>query len=837
MGKVGILTRQTVLKPLGLMTTPNPYGVYPEGALSDATNAVMRAPGRVSAAPAGTNYITIVGASTTELIYVLAPLDNGHVLSLTWDGSFWRFYEGVAGSAQNNGAPVLQSSVPAQFSDSRVGWTRSRDRALFNSNYGVQVCDFMQPASLAQRSLRIAGLRQPRCVIQIHFAASTTAIPTNVMVAYTAIITREYADGYILKSVPGPPSKMLNDSGATRTYDIFIGLSQTGIAALDIQAGDFVELYRTDGLATTSVTADPGSTFKQVQKHKITVAEAASGNVTLTDNQQLVAPFYTTPGEELYTNPYQEGANNANRQPDVCKAIATFKSFTFYGNLTERAQWVFQVPAGINSEAVNLAGNPKRQYGIGSRTVVGTVTLGSPTITAVNAANLVGIQVGQMLNAVAGPFPFGTQVTAVGATTITMGANATAGAASIVLNDVIELNGNANALLSLDSLFNFYSEITTSVTFSHNTDGDTPGAVIVIEPPSPAGVSPPNQTVTIRATNGANFSPPVPEYTAAVQTFNPTPRPNLLRWSKDSEPEHVPSINETFVGSGQIIAMVATKDALWIACTDGIYRLSGDGGQWRVDTVAPSCILCAPRCMVNLRETVFAYTNLGFGAITDSGFVPISDKILRSSLPGSPFAEDYGMIMGVHPVEGEVYIRKFITDYLWVYNTTSQAFTRISDVAAHLQYITAIAWQETPGSTLTGTPLFGLLEPSTKPALVQWNATATKLNLAVTYHPFFGEDPFGNKQWIDVVYMFDGPAVANVMQASFSNEAFVSTVPIVAAQGGGQAACVVGVPRKFAIAPKVVPGFGVQNILSNALDHLGVSVRYVPLTLQSGARK
>lgn len=839
MGKTGAVTRQTVLKPLGLMTTPNPYGVFPPGALSDATNVVMRAPGRVSAAPAGTNYTADPFSPASEDIYLIAPLDNGHVLYLTYDGSFWRLFEGVPGSTQNVGATMIASAPPTEFSVSRLSWTRSRDRALFNGNYGVEVCDFMQPASSTQRSLRIAGIAQPR-VTQNQFTPDAAgAIPNNVTLNYRAVITREYADGYVLKSVPSSELRMFNNFGSPATYTMYVFLPLVGLGGVSaVQAGDFVSLYRTDGLSTTSAIADAGNTYKLVSKHQVTSAEAGAGVVSLVDNQPMTAPFYTTPGEELYTNPYQEGSDNANRQPDPCKALATFKSFTFYGNLTERALWEFQVPGGINTQTVNAPGSPKRLYGLGLRTVTGTITNGSPTVTGIAASNLVGIKVGSMHSA-SSPFPFGSQVSAVGATTITMNANANAGAASYILNDYLEFNGNGYAILGNQSITLLNGEVTPNQSIAYDSTGDIPGVVFAVETTTPAGAFPgPTQTITVRGTNGANYSPPIPEFTASVQTISPTPHPSLLRWSKDSEPEHVPSINETFIGSGQIINMVATKDALWIACSDGIYRLSGDGGQWRVDTVAPGCILCAPRCMVNLRDVVFAYTNYGFGAITDSGFVPISDKLLRSSLPGSPFAEDAGMIMGFNPVEGEVYIRKFITDYLFVWNTTSQAFTRISDVPAHLQYITAIAWQETPGSSAPAqTVIFGLGEPSVSPALIQWNSTTAKLALQVTYHPFFGEDPFTTKQWIDMCYMFSTPGAGYLLLPACSFENFASTVPIVALQGGTEAGATCGVPRKFAIAPKIEPGLTVSNGLTNAVDFLGVSVRYVPLTLQSGARK
>src|SRR5690349_14727053 len=526
------LVRKTVVKPLGMMTTPNSYGLFPAGALRDAKNCVMRRPGEVMCAPAGTNYTTF--GSTNYKLRHLAPMDAGHVIALWHDGSNnWSASEGVPGGTQNACTFAVSSGSSAVFSQSRVGSTRSRDRLLMNSELGVMVCDYMQPANSTQRTFRWAGIPQPGSVGVTNFSYTATgAIPDGVMVAYVAIITREYADGYILKSVPSVPVKMLNTGGASAvTWTLAVNVTN---ASAELQVGDFVEIYRTDGLATTAKTADPGGTFKRIIRHALTAGEIAGGSITVVDAQQVLSPYYTTDGVELYTNPYQEGSTAANRQPDICKAMATFKGFTFFGNITERAQWEFSVPAGINDQTVNATGTTKRQYGLGIRTVAGTVTNGSAVITGVNAANLVGI-VREQLHLSSSPFPFGSRVIAVGVNTITMSANATANAASVQLSDSLEISGNPGySVLAYSSFASLTAEVSSNRTLSaFDSNGDSPGIVLTIESPRPYGIFPPTTSFTIRATNGANYSPPVPELaTGTAQTFSPTPISNLLRWSK-----------------------------------------------------------------------------------------------------------------------------------------------------------------------------------------------------------------------------------------------------------------------------------------------------------------
>jgi hypothetical protein len=657
------------------------------------------------------------------------------------------------------------------------------------------------------------------------------------MIAYTAVYTREFSDGYIIKSIPAAPYKILNDSGGPVQYTNKINLAPFGVS----RTGDFVEIYRTDGLSTASINADPGATFKLVLRYQLTATDITNGFVSLADTQPMIAPYYTSTGRELYTNPYQEGSTGGNRQPDICGAMATFKGFTFYGNITERAQWTLAVPAGVVDTTTTTASPYKRANGVGARVLSsGTITNGSPTITAVSAADMVGIVAGQQWMS-GSFFPVFTPIASVGATTITLSANASAGGSAIgfSFDDVLEVDGNIFRISSMLSLYGAPGyEVTTSQTIGISNGADNSGVTLVFEHAMAYGQAPNlTQNFTIRGTHGANYSPPIPEYNATVQTITPVTTKNLLRWSKDSEPEHVPSVNETQVGSASIIAMATTKDALWIACTDGVYRLSGDGGVWRVDLVAPGLVLCAPRCMVNNRETIYAYTNLGFGAITDSGFIPISHTRVRELLPGPPFAETASLILGHNDGDGEVIIGLGLnaTTYL-VYNTFTETFTRIYDTANHFQFTTAFAWQENPASGSQAF-LWGVSEAGVQPAWFQWNSATAYLSPGVTFTPFYGDAPFQTKQWIDITYMFMSEASGYTLTASLANAVIATPVPIVAAQGGGDAVCTVGVPRKYAIAPKIIVGFGIaSSITTNRVLLEGVSVRYAAIGPQQVTR-
>lgn len=828
--------RQTVVKPLGYMSTPNPYGQFPAGALREAKNCLMRRPGEVMSCPSSANYTQFHNSG--YVIRNITPLNSGHMMLLSQDtgADSWLIDECQVGGAVNTAAFPLGMNTTGLFSASRVTSTRSRDRALFNTKTnGVLALDSMTPSSLAQRTLRRSGLPQPIFGISSINTTTGSAIPIDVMVGYRALITRESADGYILKGVPSVPIKY-KPTVAGPTSITFYASFFAGI----VQAGDYVELYRTDGLSTTSINADPGGTYKLIYRVQLTAADITAGTINITDNQVLIAPYYSTYGRELYTNPYQEGSTGANRQADICQAMATWKGFTFYGNLTERSQFTVSVPGGFNDSVLMPSGNARRATGVGVRTLTGTVSSGSPNVTGISTADMVGIVPGQLIFA-SGAFAFGTKVLSVAATSLVATAAATSspgGPGNVTCIDVLNVDGidyMVNGTLPLVSTVSGY-EVTVNQSISANTGADAAGLTVTYETFVPV-----IDTHSFKATNGQNYSPPLPIPSATALTVSSVTTSNLLRWSKDSEPEHVPSVNETLVGSGQIIALVPTKDALWIACSDGVYRLSGDGGAWRIDIVAPGLVLCSPRCMVNMRETIFAYTNYGFGAITDSGFVPISASRARSQFPGPPFSEAADLLLGRNDVEGEVLVSMTAsgtTAVIYVWNTLTQAFTYLNSPSQHFAQVTAFAWLENPASGNQCT-IFGVAETSQAPGFFTWNSASVQLDMLATYYPIYGDDPVSPKQWIDITYVFleesTGYTLTGTIYLPASTVSFASGV--IAQSNDADAAVTLGIPRAYAINPSIKPGFTVTGITVNRIVLTGISLRYAELSQQRNVRQ
>ena len=827
--------RQTVVKPLGLMTTPNQYGAYPAGALETATNVVMRAQGMLLAAPDMTG--TTAFGTANGFVRKLMPLDAGHVYAWQNLSGSWSIFE----NSNLVTLPGLVSTSGLFLDTGRISPVRVRERMLVNSTEGVLVGDFMAPTNSTQRALRMAGMPQPQFSDAFVVPGSGAgALPAGVMVSYSAILTREFADGYAIKSVPSAICKILN--GTVSVQNVSLTVEWSANAA--VLAGDFLEVYRTDGLPSATATSDPGTTLKLIYRVALSSAQSAANRAVITDNTIMLAPFYTTSGKALYTNPGQEGSLGACRQPDINGAQAVFKGFTFFGNITERPQWTFTVPAGIGSTLVAAQNNANfRTSGIGRRTGAGTVSTGVNTVTGISATDIVGLKIGQFWDGGSGVFVDGTAIIAVGGTSVTLSNNALSNGttfafadriqivllsatSNIRVNSVKDLMGN---LGSTTSVFGGAAEF--EVTLNQPYLGDINSiqdiattTVFTLEPVRPNY----STTFTVRATNGANYNPPIPEFTATAQTFTQINTPNLLRWSTDSEPEHAPADNEDFVGSASLISMVSTKDALWIFCTDGIFRLSGDGGTWRVDIVAPGCNLVAPQCACSMRDQVYAYTNYGFVTVTDAGVAPIGDLFIKELLPGPPYAENPAYFMEANDDEQEVLlVLSTAPSTCYLYNAQQAGFTTMA--APSNTFFGAFAQQRQPSSG-NAILLIGLSSfVSGTPSYGAWGGPSSQfLAPVVRFRPFYDKDPMVVKQWIDASFLFDSADAAKILTSQFS-AASAGVVTLI--RTVGDAVGTVGVPRARAIDTSIRPGFTLPAAATQ-MKFRGLSLRFVPFTFQ-----
>lgn len=815
--------RERIVRPLGLITRPNRYGILPPGAMRRAQNAVLRSPGIIEQAPSTRSGATLPTANA--VIHKLFPFrSTGFTFALHNNGGTWTAYVNTTACTTS---PAFNTSL--SYSD--VGYTdvvSCRDRVMIASNTRPPFMLDTDAPLVAAQQLRPANLNQPVCFTSNSGSANPKAVPANSIVGYAVVFRRTYSDGYEIVSRPSPIVTYFNNGGSAQDPSVRVDCDQF----FGLIAGDVAELYRTDILANPGTTElDPGVVLKMVKARTLTAGDLAAGFYTFTDSS-VPGPLNVTFGKELYTNPGQRGSTGAHRAPDICKTLAVFKNHVFAGNITSRPQLIFQVPAiigatGAGGGAFGYDTAYWRTNGIGIRRVDGVVTIGSPTITGISATHMLGLVVGQVYNGTGfggAAFPANTEIQSIGAGTITMTANATASGTGILVDDQLEIGatkirtgGNPKNLVAALALAAPSFEITTSSTALGDQDITASAANIrfVIEP----GQANSGATFQVRATNGANYAPPIQDWSLGQATLPYQTTPNLIRWSNEGQPEHWPSPNEDFVGKGAIIAMESTRDALWIFCTDGLYRLSGAAGFWRVDPVDLTLVLAAPRASCVLKEAVYAYTNQGFVRITDSGIEYISESLIGDLLPGAEFVESTSIEVAANENEDEIALRVAATE-LYLYNARTNAWTTI----AGFTDTSAMGYARYPSA---GVPCLAI---ATAPAGAQpfweyWNSTTSFFNFDLRFQPFYGDDPFTPKHWSDAFFVFDAVTAGRSVTPRWNDTLASASVT----KAGGQydeARAYFGVPRRaatgYALSVGLINGLGGAT---GPLKLFGFSVR------------
>lgn len=846
------LPRQSIVVPVGLITQPNQYGQYPSGALKTARNVVMRNPGELVQAPDSTG-ATTVGAAN-NILHRLMPLDQNHIYSFHQNGTTWSVFE----NANSAGLPLGVSTTNLFDATGRISPTRNHERLIVNSLQGCLVGDYMVPTSAGERALRKAGMPQPGWRAIGATPTNAGAIPNNTMVGYAVCFIRELQNGYVVRSVPSVQFKYANTSGATTNPQLNIFWNSSS----SILVTDKLEVYRTDGVATAGLFGyepDPGDTFKLVKAVPLT---GGGTSIIIEDTQPFVTGTLVTAGQELYTSPFADGPTLSNRQPPIAACTETHKGFTFYGRTTDRPKWTFTFPGGVgyetNAVLYGFTAGYHKAFSVG-RHALSTAQwlIASNQITGVPAADFVGLAIGQSWATASVAWPITSTITGLNSGTgvITMSTNSISASGptpDVRFDEVLEIDGFTIRWGDLFSLVTELQgnlgnvsaqfgkwEITVDTRVAANITVFTPSVTVTIEP---AYTEFAPQQFTVRGTNGDRFSPPIPLITASAQAITATTLKNHLVSSKEQEPEHAPSVFETFVGNGEILALNSTRDCCWVWCTDGLYRLSGEGSNtsfgFRVDLVNTTLILSAPQASGVLNELVYGYTNVGFVGVSSSGsLVNLTDRLIGNLLPGARYQALRGTIVSINETDNEVLLclgenGNGNSDVVYCYNVAQQGWTSLSGNGSTLSNISAMALNRAPAA---GDPrvLFGVTPlGGTAPSYSNWTDTGTYLVPTVEYQPIYGDDPLSLKQWIWADYLFAGGSATKTITPMW-NGVSSGTATIADQEGTGYARA--GVPRSAAISHVLTPGWtGATGAPQTRFQ--GLSVVFKSLTSQSKRR-
>lgn len=777
------MTQQIVFKPLGLVTQPSPVALEP-GAMFTAIGMYIRSPGLIENAFGWKD--AAVTPTATGNVQIITPLGDQYLLiypdtatptsSSTWS---YRWNLQTTGVLQGSPASMVDEDAQPVNIDETARFSRitMRNRTLVCGKYGVLAWDSTSPASAADRTPRRAGLMPP--IMQGAFDPGSlgTAVPLTYACHVTAVLRRKYADGYELVSAPTPAAYFSTFTGGPAVSNLFI---QIRFRVNYARVGDIVEIYRTRAQIYTPVASriNTGADFYLSTSYTLTASDIAAVNITDT------APDANL-GEALYTNTGVQGADSAALPPPTCKSMAVFKGYAFFGNRTDPPSYAFRVPTLWGQMGTTASGGANaaiRRSSIGLRSVVGTSTTSSAVITAVSAADIIGLKVGQAMNSPAGGFGGPTiLITAIGATTVTVSVTSSLGAAGVefVFADVISVNGQ---LTSITTVTDLAFVLPTKNVYSYGLDrvyGISIGSVYLPET-VPAdktilsmlfesGAS--GSSLVIKSTNGANFVPPLPEMSATAQTFTHTPVLNGLSWSELNQPENCPPLNTAFVGSGEIYAMAATRDALWIFASDGLWRLSGTGGvagsgyDWRIDPVDSTLIISGPQAFAVLRDTVYAYTNRGLVSIDSSGNVAeVSNGRIGDFLPGpmwsTPIWSPTSCIwMAADETNDEILLKESgIPAYFYRYNILTD--TLVQDTSSS-------------GATNTSHGVYSrtLELPITalSTGLTRTVNTAVRVGFTIVYRFVFAKSFFTQKHWRVVDLSISSTGGSSVIEVFCNN--------------------------------------------------------------------
>lgn len=829
--------RQAIVKPLGLWTSPGLYGAMPPGAMRECTDLVMRAPALLSTSPQAV-FVTTVGAND-DVIHAMAGILAGRMVTFTRSTlGVWTVRTDTTATT----AISMQPSTRVYSQTGRLGIMRARNRVFANSENGRPVVlDTDNPTALPQ-TIRHAGLGQAWIRSSVLSATNASALKASQCAGYAVCYRRRFSDGYELVSRPSP-ILTINTVAFGACNVTFQALSDGTAQGGGLQAGDILELYRTDVIDTTVFTTDPGTTLKLVKTRTLTAADLVAVAINITDTQPA-GPLGVTFGKELYTNPAIGGLLSVNRVPEICRSLAYFKDYAFYGNISQRPQWEFTIPGGIASTVngglstgFNTTGF--RANGIGIRRISGTTVIGVNTITGVALADFNGLAIGQQI--MSNHFAAGTAITALnsGGGIVTMSNVAVVAVApgNIDLSDVVEItyngvtrvyswgvNGNADLRVQdwVTGMAQFWLapelELTTSENLPFAQDATVGIKTItwVIEPWVPNT----GANFLVRASNGANYSPAVPDMSTAAKSFAYTDYKNLLRWSKNAQPEHCPPaapINETFVGGNEIIALVPTRDALWVFCTDGLYRVSGAGGQWRVDPVDTTLILASPRGACALNDTVYAYTNRGFVRVSDSGIEALSDNTISDLLPGSEYVETASILIEANQADEEIAVC-IDQAKLFLFATRYGLWSTIN-----FQKISAFAYWRYPPA---GAPClaYGDFLAGAQPGYWRWNHTSSFRTPSAVFQPSYAKDPFSARQSQNLVAVFasanSGVAITPVWNGNVGSPQTLKGGAVYAFESRA----VFGVPRIYAMSHSISVGWRGAGGLATAHQFYGLAI-------------
>lgn len=384
----------------------------------------------------------------------------------------------------------------------------------------------------------------------------------------------------------------------------------------------FYQVYRSAQIDNSASEIEPNDELQLVYESNPTAGQITAGYVTVTD---------ITPDELraalIYTAATQEGIAFQNEAPPMSEDMCLFRNCVFYSNTTSKHRFSLTLIA-VGGTAGLVADD--------------TITIGGIAYTAKATETIASAQFKVF----------------------------TAGSASQNIRDTA---------YSLVKVINRHTSSTVNAYYISGSD-ELPGKILIEE----------------RSIGGAAFA----VTTSRATCWNPTDIPtsgtassssndrfmNGLMWSKPFQPEAVPIVNSTRVGSedSEIYRIIPLREAVYIFKADGIYRLTGIYPSFDVELLDSSAKLIGRETPAVLNNQIYCLTDQGVSVVTDG--VQVISRQIEDSIR-TLFAADLDVIrllsFGIS-YETERKYHLFLVDnvadtnaqYSYVYNVFTNAWTK-----------------------------------------------------------------------------------------------------------------------------------------------------------------
>lgn len=840
----------------GLATNPNPNGL-PLGSCAVANNVLCRRPGILQPMQATTPLATYTPPTdAADARKFLLDLANNRMVVLfsdlnalsggpeTTTGKLSTYFDngGFAASTSITSLPIYSDGTTSRNIGFLPGMTQSvysHFRTFITEKWGV-ISNFN----------RWAGLPPPGQPSGGFVTGSSGFLAVNFSCAYRAIYTIEATSASAPYTVVGPASAVTavtNFSGTTADVNITVVNAVNEPLYSPSDGTLYLNLYRSSQAQVTS-PADLADDFRQVAKVPV---HAGFGSYSFLDT---VTEDARAAGQALYTNASEEGPQASSFAPPSARDICVFKDTVFYANRASLPALNLTVPGTLGT----LISQTDRINGVGLREFnTASITSGSATISFTDHTELTGVVAGQtVVGAVQGFFPVATsnRVTVVsvnsgaGTVTVDQQAHSTGSPVTGSFSDMFKITvsyadgttetGTAR-IFDFDEIHDVGASLSLPgmrlLTPAIEDDYAVEGATLTLIHTWPAIKRVTQFTVAVTSGNnyfpvyGGNYTTNTSPLPSVVDT-----RPNRAFYAKTGQPEAVPPASFLDVGAGTILKMWANQSALFVFCSDGLWRITGDGTNWVVDQVDPTAILVHPDAVTSLNNRIYAWILDGIAAVDENGATVISTDAVGPSLRAalanytSAVAYSWGVTMAADQFYNELWLNVFpnlvsAPSPTYVYNDDTKQFTTQSFLpfvaVVFNPYALQMRWLQldinTAGQTVYVAPNPSLWLPPT-----------------IWFNPIQAQDKGTLKQWMDVNYFFTkyqypiGPSAdPDTIQAYFSTAGDSTDTTIGFNTIDASTNSIVDlhflVPRRTALGDQLQVGVGAIGVISPWTGVLG----------------